>query len=134
MKAKSEVEERWVQVFPPSVDLNIPIPADAPGLYQFEPDSTQFPNLSPVPTYITSVSLGSYAIDETAKLAHVPSTKFQFWVFEVISLLYHKPPLTPAAQIFVELFGSNITALVLPPIVLGPRSSQSTSVILLRNA
>ena len=47
----------------------------------------------------------------------------------VISLLTHKPPLTPPAntRLCVASLGSNKIARVLPPILLGPRSTQELS-------
>ena len=69
----------------------------------------------------------------TARLPHVPSTLVQAGEELVISFVYHKPPVTPAAHsfLFEESFGSNIIALVLPPIVFGPLSFQLTSESLL---
>ena len=68
----------------------------------------------------------------TARLPHVPSTEFHVGLPDVISFVYHNPPVTPAAHnfLFVESLGSRRIALVLPPIVLGPLSTQFTSVIL----
>ena len=65
----------------------------------------------------------------TARFPHVPSTIFHSGDAFVISLVYHSPPVTPAAHsfLFEESFGSSIIALVLPPIVLGPLSTQLTS-------
>ena len=59
------------------------------------------------------------------------STRFQSSVSEVISLLYHRPPDTPAPHSLFELDGSINKARVLPPILFGPLSSQLTSVNLL---
>ena len=76
-------------------------------------------------------SFGSEEILHTAKLPHVPSTSLHVGAEIVISLVYHNPPLTPAAHnfFFVESFGSISKALVLPPMVFGPLSDQLTSVI-----
>ena len=69
---------------------------------------------------------------QTAKFPHVPSTEFHVGFAAVTSLVYHNPPLTPAAHnfLFVESLGSIRIARVLPPIVFGPLSTQFTSVIL----
>ena len=67
---------------------------------------------------------GSNAIQVTAMFAQKSLTATHVEVDEVISLLYHKPPVTPPAQTFFLLlsFGSNNKALVLPPTLLGPLS------------
>ena len=77
------------------------------------------------------LSFGSEDILHTAKLPHVPSTSFHVGAATVISLVYHNPPVTPAAHnfLFVESFGSRSNALVLPPMVFGPLSVQLTSLI-----
>ena len=60
------------------------------------------------------------------KVCQKSSTLFHDELLLVISLLYHKPPLTPPAHTFLPVgsLGSQVIVLVLPPTLLGPNSTQ----------
>ena len=64
-------------------------------------------------------------IQEIAKLSGIP-TSAQAELASVISLFTQRPPLTPPANtlLFVASLGSYIIALVLPPTLSGPLSTQ----------
>ena len=106
-----------VQEDPPSIDFQTPFPALA------------FPVCdSPVPIYIICELLGSKVMQVTDKFSDTP-TCCQEVFGSVMSLLTHKPPLTPPAKtlLFVASFGSNKIALVLPPTLFGPLSIHGLS-------
>ena len=102
------------QLSPPSVDLYIPEPT------WFEPKA------SPVPKYSTLLLLGSCAMQETFTVLNANvSTCFQKGLLAVISFVFQSPPVMPAASTFVD--DKKRIALVLPPILFGPRSFHSIS-------
>src|SRR5690606_3750899 len=78
---------------------------------------------SPVPKYIICWLLGSTVMDITAKFPGTPATRCQTEEGLVISSLTQRPPLTPPANTLVVLPGAKIREWVLPPTLLGPRSS-----------
>ena len=72
---------------------------------------------------------GSTAIQVTFKLSGLFTRVHSEFSLEIF-VFFQIPPLTPPAKTvsFVESFGSKITALVLPPTFVGPRSTQLLSV------
>ena len=65
---------------------------------------------------------------ETAKFSGIFTLVQAEFEFE-IAMFFHNPPLTPPAKTvwLVGSFGSNITALVLPPTFVGPLSTHKLS-------
>ena len=114
--SKPEVEGIWLHVVPPSVLLKIPAPLTASKLN----------HPSPVPAYMVFRLFLSWTNTVTARLAMWSSTTDQPGVAERKLVVLKIPPLTdPAKTVLPEgSFLSIIIALLLPPILLGPRSDQ----------
>ena len=89
------------------------------------------PHPSPVPIYMVPGALGSKAMQVTVMLLQMLETNCQVLVLLVISLLYHKPPVTAPAHIFLPLLtvGSTAKALVLPARLFGPLLDQVVLVV-----
>ena len=112
------VLDSWDQVLPPSVVFQIPAPREDPANHP-----------SPVATYATSALVGSNAMAVTAMLSQELPALCQTLLVLVMSLLYHSPPVTPPAHTLLppaaKLVGSQASARVRPPTLLGPRSTHA---------
>src|SRR6476620_9845347 len=104
------------QLLPPSMDLYTPFPFTEPQVYT-----------SPVPKYMIWELFGSTVIHVMERLLGTPFTRCHCVAAEVMSLLTHSPPLTPPANTLMVEPGAKSNALVLPPTLLGPRSSHGLS-------
>ena len=66
-----------------------------------------------------------------ARVLQKSSTFTQAELGSAILVLYQSPPVTPPAQTLFGSLGSQVMALVLPPILSGPRSIQLVAELVL---
>ncbi|MCG3122889.1 MAG: hypothetical protein GIKADHBN_01293 [Phycisphaerales bacterium] len=105
------VEERNVQVVPPSMDLYMPMP----------PMASPLKTPSPVPAYMMLGLEGAIAMAPMARFCMESLTGAQLYP---PSALYQMPPETAPAHMRLVCVGWMTSDLVRPPMFCGPRSRQ----------